>query len=454
MGINNLPTSLQSIIQQNFLEREWQEALRARMGFRAIADREPFAAGIGETITKTRPGLIGAKTTPLAPAANTDFTSGLTSTNYAAEQFTLAINQYADSIGLNTVTSRVAIQNQFLLNAKQLAYGAALTLDELARNALMAAYLGGNTRVRVTLGGAGVAVTVDDITGFQTTFNASGQSVVVSVSNPVNVTVGIDVYSLTGATPDGSNVSTAPNGISGTLTFASAVTVADGTAGNTVTSSVAPVVLRPSAGSVNDPLVSGVTNTSLITNALYNSGKLTLQFLVESVGMLEANAVPKAENGYYMCYADPLHFTGIYQDPAFQQFFRGRTDSDEYRRGVISDALGLMIVKTNINPVQATLGHGQIRRSFVCGQGALIEGEYTTQGYAGAVAGGDEDMITVVDGIAHVTREPLDSLKQVVTQSYAYIGGFCAPTDMTANPTTIPTATNAAYKRAVVLESL
>lgn len=453
MGINNLPSSLQSIIQQNFLEREWEDALRARMGFRAIADREPFVAGIGETITKTRPGLIGAKTTPLAPAANSDITSGLSSDTYAVEQFTLPINQYADSILLNIVTSRVAIQNQFLLNAKQLAYGAALTLDELARNALMAAYMGGNTRVRVTLGAAGTAVSVDDITGFQNTFNAEGQQVAISSSNPVNVTVGSDVYSLIGSAADGSNISTTPNGISGVLTFASSVTVPDGTIGNTVSSAVAPVVLRPS-NTVNDPLSSGVGNTSLITKSLYNGGKLTLQFLVDAVGLLETNAVPKAENGYYMCYADPLHFTGIYQDPAFQQFFRGRPDTDEFRQGVISDALGVMVVKTNVNPQQGSLGSGQIRRSFVLGQGALVEGEYTTAGYAGALAGDDNDLIQVVDGIAHVTREPLDALKQVVTQSYSYIGGFVAPTDMTANPTTIPTATNASYKRGVVLESL
>jgi len=453
MGINNLPAALQSIIQQNFLEREWQDALRAKMGFRQIADREPFAAGIGETITKTRPGLIGPKTTPLAPAANSDITSGITPDNYSVEQFTLAINQYADSIPLNIVTSKVAIQNQFLLNAKQLAYGAALTLDSLARNILFAAYLGGNTRVRTTLGAAGATISVDDITGFQSTFNSEGQVVPVSSSNPINVTVGADVYSLTGSAADGTNVSTAPNGISGTLTFASSVTVADGTAGNSVVSVVAPTILRPSE-TVNDPLSAGVSNTSLITKNLYNGGKLTLQFLVDALGVLESNAVPKAENGYYMCYADPLHFTGIYQDPAFQQFFRGRPDTDEFRQGVISDALGVMVVKTNINPVQGSLGNGPIRRSIVCGQGALIEGEYTSQGYAGDLAGGDEDMIEVIDGIAHVTREPLDALKQVVTQSYAYIGGFCAPTDMTANPTTIPTASNANYKRAVVLESL
>ena len=48
----------------------------------------------------------------------------------------------------------------------------------------------------------------------------------------------------------------------------------------------------------------------------------------------------------------------------------------------------------------------------------------------------------------------IDALKQVVTQSWSYIGGFVAPTDTTTNPNTIPTASNAALKRAIILESL
>jgi hypothetical protein len=61
-------------------------ALRARLGFRAIADREPFAAGIGESITKTRRGLLPAITTPMAPAQVQDFTSGLTPQNYSSTE--------------------------------------------------------------------------------------------------------------------------------------------------------------------------------------------------------------------------------------------------------------------------------------------------------------------------------------------------------------------------------
>jgi len=65
MAINNFPIALQSIIQQNFLEREFQTSLEAKLGFRAVADRMDFPNTIGETITKTRAGLLQVSTTPL-----------------------------------------------------------------------------------------------------------------------------------------------------------------------------------------------------------------------------------------------------------------------------------------------------------------------------------------------------------------------------------------------------
>ena len=54
MPISDFPVALQGIIQQNFLEREFQEGLRSVLGYRSIATRETFPNGVGETITKTR----------------------------------------------------------------------------------------------------------------------------------------------------------------------------------------------------------------------------------------------------------------------------------------------------------------------------------------------------------------------------------------------------------------
>jgi hypothetical protein len=99
--INNLPAAIQDVIQQGYLERRFQMPLRAKIGFRRIADRETFGAAIGETITKTRTGLLPAITTPLSPAVNTDITSGLTPQNYPTEQYVLGVNQYSGNLMLN-----------------------------------------------------------------------------------------------------------------------------------------------------------------------------------------------------------------------------------------------------------------------------------------------------------------------------------------------------------------
>jgi hypothetical protein len=455
MAINNLPAALQSIIQLGFLEREFRKPLRAKLGFRALADKEPFTAAIGETITKTRTSLLPANTTPMAPAANSDFTSGLTPQNYSVEQYVLGIQQYAGNMMLNVVTSRVAIAEQFLLNAGQLAEQAARSVDMLAQQQLFNAYMGGNTRVLTTLGAAGPTIHVDDIRGFQYDLTPSGAVTAVSSSNPVNVTVGSDVYSLIGAVADATNISTAPGGISGNLTFASNVTVADGTAGNAVIASTAPTIVRPSFG--NAPLTSAMAQTTLAINPSNqaNNARLTMQMILAAKAQLELNHVPPADGGQYILYADPQHLTGLYQDPAFQYFFRGRPDTPEYRQGIISEQLGVTISWTNLNPVQTVSGVGTVRRAFLGGKGALVEGEFTSQGYRGVNdADLDDDQITMVDGIAHIVREPLDALRQVVTQSWSYIGGFVAPTDYTTNPTTIPTATYAAYKRGAIIESL
>ncbi len=453
MGIQNLPAALQSVIQQNYLERAFEEALRAKLGFRTIADREPFMANIGETITKTRTGLLPAITTPLSPAANSDITSGLTPQNYGVEQYSLSVNQYAANMQLNFRTAKVAIASLFLRNAVSLAEQAFRSVDTLAQMALFNTYLGGNTRVRTTLGAPGTAVSVDDIRGFQYTWNSEGQVVSISAGNPVNVTVGADVYSLTGAVADGSNVSTTPGGVSGVLTFSTNVTTADGTAGNAVVSAVAPYVLRPSTTSGN---VMAATTAAIAAASDINFGKLTMHMILTAKATMSANGVPAvAETGMYHLYLDPLQASGLFGDSEFQLLFRGtETKSPEMRRAIVNDLLGVSLFETNLNPVQALAGVGTVRRGILCGQGALVEGTFTGEAYAETEGIDDEEMITVVDDIAHVTREPLDALKQVVTQTWDYIGGFAVPSDITTNTQTIPTANNSAFKRGIMLESL
>ena len=439
MGIQNFPSALQPIIQQGFLEREFQQALHSRLGYRAVADRVPFSVGIGETLTKTRAGLKPSVTTPLAAATNTNLDNGLTPTSFSVEQYTITINHYAATTDLNMVTSRVGIASQFLLNATINGEQAARSLDELARNALFAPYFGGNTRVHVSLTSAGPTVAVDDIRGFQTVFVNGVQTPVGGVASMM-VSVGANSYALIGAAADASNSSSAPGGISGVLTFASSVLTTDATAGNSVIAATASAIQRPN----------GRTNTAQLTTG----DNLTMASLLNAVAILRQNAVPEID-GVFNCYLDPVSARQLFADNDFRQLFVGATSANQvFKRGMVNDFLGLRFIPTTEAFVQShpSIYGAVVRRPIVCGAGALIEGDFA--GMAEADVAPADSIISIVDGIAMVTREPIDRLQQIIAQSWYWIGGFAAPSDTTTSPTTISTATNSAFKRAVMIEHL
>jgi hypothetical protein len=439
MGIQNFPAALQPINQQGFLEREFEEALHSRLGYRAVADREEFAVGIGETLTKTRAGLKPSVTVPVVPSTNTNLDNGLTPQTFGIEQYTITINHYAATTDLNMVTSRVGIASQFLLNAATNGEQAARSLDELARNALFAAYFGGNTRVRTTLTSPGPTVSVDDVRGFQTTF-VNGVQTPVGGAASLAVAVGSNTYTLVGVSADVANASTAPGGVSGTLTFSNSVAVSDATVNNTVTAGTASAVVRPN----------GRTNTQ----QLLTGDTLTMAALLNAVALLRMNAVPEVD-GVFNCYLDPVSARQLFADNDFRQLFTGATSANQvFRKGMINDFLGLRFIPTTEAYVQShpTIPSAVVRRPIVCGKGALIEGDYA--GLAAADVAPKDSIISVVDAVAMVTREPIDRLQQIIAQSWYWIGGFCTPSDTTTSPTTISTATNAAFKRAVMIEHM
>jgi len=446
MSITNFPLQLQAAIQQGYLAREFQNGLTSKLGFRQIADRENVSAGIGETITKTRKSLKTPVTTPLNPASNTNFDNGLTATGWGVEQYTLTLNQYGDTTDLNMVTSLAGIASQFLANAHTNGIQAMQSLDRLARNALfggamngVGGYLGGNTRVNMTLGSTGTTISVDDIRGFQRII-LEGQVTAISAGAGMTITVGSGSYTLVSAAPDATNISTAPGGISGTLTVSSNISTTDGAAGNAVVSSVAPNVIRP--------------NGRLTSAALAAGDTLGIQNVLAAVAALRRNNVPSI-NGAYNCYLDDLQLLGLFRDADFKYLYRGAYGSEEYRSGQVIELLGVRFIPTTEAPQQAAINAaaGPIHRAIVLGQGALVEGNFAGTGYSD-IPGVDTALLEMIDGVAMVTREPLDRLRQIIAQSWYWIGGFALPTDVTADASIIPTATNSYLKRGVVIESL
>ena len=436
MSIQNFPASLQGIIQQNFLEREFKEPLQSKIAYRSIADRESIPNMIGETITKTRAGLKSPITTPSNPTNNTNLDNGMTPSTFSVEQYTLTLNQYNDTIDLNIINNKVGLGDQFLKNARVNGTQAAQSLDRIARNKLFNAYMGGNTRVRTTLGAPAATISVDDIRGYQNTFNVVGQVVAVSVANPVNVNVGLNTYSLQGTVADGSNVSTAFGGVSGTLTLSTNVSVADGTALNAVVHANASTILRPS----------GRATTAALTGA----DILTMGLLLDAQAQLRNNAPMDAGN--MKAFLDNKSMRQLFADPDFKTLFQGQYGSREYVDGMVFNLLGIDFVPTTEAPVQAPSGAVAVtvRRPILVIGGALIEGDFA--GMA-TMMENESQIVSVVDEVAMVTRPPLDRLGQIVAQSWYWIGDFCAPSDQTTNQNIVPTASNAYYKRAIVMET-
>ncbi|GAB3249162.1 hypothetical protein [Chitinimonas naiadis] len=449
MPIQNMPAALQPIIQQGFLEREFQDGLSSALGYRAVADRVAVSINVGETVTKTRRGLKAPVTQPMNPAGNTNLDNGLTPTPFTVEQYTLTINQYADTIDLNIVTSQVGIANQFLANAKTNGVQAKQSLDRLARNALFSAYLGGQTRVRTTLGAPALTVAVDDVRGFQFVL-VNGQMVAVSPSNPATVVVGSNTYTLNSVAVDGSNVSTAilNGGISGTLTFSANVSIADATANNAVVHANAPVLVRPGGKYYGG---SNYANTSSL-NGLAATDVLTLGTIEDAIAALRNNT--GMQNEIFNLFLDNVSMRQLFADQDFKLMYQGQYGSPEARKGQVFQLMGANFIPTTEAIVQAhpTLGNVKVRRPILCAPGALVEGDFAGMTQKATEAVGNNADISVVDGVVQVTRGPLDRLQQIIGQSWFWIGGFVAPTDATANQQIIPTAGAQYLKRAVVIE--
>ncbi|MBY4639659.1 DUF4043 domain-containing protein [Gluconacetobacter entanii] len=451
MAISDFPAVLQPIVQKGMLQREFQNGLKSMLAFRAIADREPFPNSVGETITKTRKGLKKPVTTAMDPTQNTNLDNGLSPSTFSVEQYTLGIDMYGDTTDLNIVTSQVGIANMFLANSYTNGIQAIQSLERIARNALffgngsdLGGYISGNTRVVTALAAAGTTIQVDDIRGFTAAFNPYGQIAAVSSSLTMPVLVGSTVYTLTGVTPDATNVSTAPEGgISGTLTFTSNVSEVDGAAASPVVALTAPKVLRPN----------GKKTTAALTASNGTGDYLNMSTCLSAVAKLRNNNVPPAAGGFYHCYLDENQRLGLFNDEMFQRLYRGAYDSDPARDAQIIELAGIRFMPTTEAPQQELEGVGQIHRAIICGQGALIEGDFA-QIEGLPVPDIDKSETAVVDGIAMVTRPPLDRLRQIIAQSWYWIGGFALPTDMTANNEIIPTATSSYLKRAVVIESM
>lgn len=452
------PAQLTNAIQQNFLERAFIEPLLNILNYRVIADREVFPGRIGDTITKTRLGLMIPNINPLNPSTNTGLDNGLNPQQYSDEQYSLAIQQFPQVANpINLIDDETTISAFAMANSERLGIALATAIDRVARNNLFNSYMGGNTALSTTASSA--TQPVDDVRGFQNVV-VNGSVVPVSVTNPLAIFVNGVANTVTGVSVDVTNVSTAAvsGGISGSLTLGSSVS---GTAGQAVVSATAPLIIRPNGRST--------------TGAIQSTDLLNMTSIFNAVSQLRNNAVPKID-GAYNVYLNSTQMAELYQDTEFQILNRGVSTRDPnyenaWVMGEFLDVRFVMTTETFVQPPVTNQSYAvaqTIQRALVVGKGALVEGIFTKgldairQMTASLGVGRIETFPMVVnvlderfmyEGFYYYMRPPLDQLGQIITQTGNYIGGFTVPTDVTTTSVIIPTASNAYYKRAVIIET-
>lgn len=458
MPIDNVP-AVQSIIEQtNLLERAFKTPLDANLAYSRLADEEMFPNGIGETLTKTRPALfpLSAAMTPMNPANNTGLDNGLSDQFYTFEQYQLAINEYALSTTVNIMQDATLIQKIFLQNFVHLGEHAGRTMDGLSAFNIHKAYDSGNTFCNTAAVSGATTVKVDNINGFDTVFsntNSPGLPVATSAGNPCTASVYDGstgnlkgTITVNTVTADGSNASTAlvgsiAYGVSGTLnvtatTFAIAV-------GDNIVASDGAFVQRP--GGVNNR--SKLVSTSLIT----------LKDIASAVAKLRARNVPALPSGNYLCIIDPTLWPQLLADSAFNYATMGQMGEGYFKNGMVNRTLGVEFINSNLVPA-FSIPSSQLkaRHAVVGGMGLLVKGTFQGSLDAARRANGmqNADIRLIEDAkIALITRGPLDRLQEQVTQTWKWVGGFVAPTDVTSTTAVIPTTDGARYKRAVVIEA-
>lgn len=447
-----LPYNQEIAVQQNLLNKAFEMGNQAELGYHSMSKKVLFPPNSGNTLTYTKKGLFGAVTSPLNPANLNTLDNGLTATNFLDEQYTIRIDTYAQAADLNIFVNAFGIADVGIENAYNLGESSRRSIDLYNRDTMLNAYMGGNTRVTATLGAPALTINVDDIRGFEFVIPTSGASggtqVAVSPTNPMPVLVGSTVYTLTAATPDVTNVSTVVliggtalgQGISGTLTFTTNVSIADATSGNLVKGSFSPLIVRP--------------NGKLTTADLAGSDTFKLEQIRRMSTYLNNQGTKRMPNGNYMLIMSPDSFEQLYADTEFQLLYRGTMfKSDAYGNFYLnSSTLGCDIIVTQLAPIQ-TLGLLTIQRPIMVGRDALIQARAEAmEVFADAQYRTDTYRLSMVGDIMMVTRNPIDRLKMLISQAWFFAGGWTATTDQTTNPTTVPTSNYAYYKRAVVCE--
>lgn len=454
---SGIPESLSAIIQDNTLERVFNDALFPKLLYRAEAMPELWQANLGERMLFTRTGLIAPTTKSLTPGSD-PIPSG-----YDTEQWEAEARQHGNTIDTHMPSSYTALASLFLRNTQQLGLNSGQTMNRLARNNLFSAYLAGEAMVSVVASAAATEVTVSTLSGFTQQLQG-GRLSAVSSANPLPITfttVGEPANTVIGFVPADASEPFGPGTLSLGAPLTTGCALRDG-----IFASTRSRRLRVGGGATVD----GIATANIIT----------LDDIISAVSRLRQNNIPPHSDGYYHVHMEPEAEAEIFRDNHWQRLHQSLPESFPYRELAIGQAVGSVCYRNTESPneqnVETTIsmpgvGGGAllapeigaevtneagvaIRRTIVTGGGALYE-KYldesrfiTDAGVTGkignfSITNGGVSIMT--NRIRYMLRSPQDRLQQVVGQTWSWSGDFPVPSDAL-------TGDDARFKRAIVIE--
>lgn len=454
-----LPPHLSNIIQERVLERRFQDALFSNLEWRRLGVPEQWAANEGETHAYTRTGLIPVDPKPRQPGQDP------TPSSFGAEQWEVTANVYDNTIDTHMPSSRVTLASKLLEDTEKLGLNAAQTLNRVARNKLLSAYLEGETvLIAAALSGA-TQIRVASLNGFRERL-LNGRPTPVSAANaiPITFSAGPAANTVVGFAPDNADD---PLGL-GTLTLGAALS--------------APAALRAGVRAGSRSLIHRVGG-GVTVDALTGVEFLTLDDIRTAIAQLRNRNVPPMPDGFYHVIVTVDGESQLFRDNEFQRLHESSLGrSPEYRQNQISELIGCRFYRDTESPNAQSVSsladtsggggsaqaapeiggeiHNQsgvlVRRALVCGGKALIEkwvneGAYLTEaGTTGFQRFGNFTVVNnglqiMAERVRYIMRAPLDRRQENISQTWSFSGDWGRPSDiLTGDP--------ARYKRAMVIE--
>lgn len=450
---------MRSLVQENALERLFYDGLFPAMLFRMDVEDEQWDANVGDDKVFTGKGLMKPRLRPLTPGQDP------VPHDYGAEQWRAQQQKYADTIDTHLPTSMAACVKKVTEDLKTLGLNAGQTLNRLIRNERYNAALSGWTVADGTAG-ASTTIRVKRLNGFTRARRpdlAAGSPVrydLVSVNNPLPITVVASARNVTGFTPDTPGDEVGP----GTITVDVAIAVTDR---DPIFASTRTAIVRSGGGNSVDALTAGTDILKLVD-------------IRSAVARLRTVDVMPNSDGYFHAHFDPTSESQIFSDNEFQRLQESLPDGFAYREFAIAKLLGCVFFRNNEcpqvqnvdgaatatfsqdDPFAGEMFHNgvaatgaKVHRVLVTGQGDCKEywadqsAMVTEAGVAGRVESGttvQNNGVTInVERIQVIMRQPQDRLQEFVAQTWKFQGDWCVRTDGA-------TGDAAAYKRLIAIE--